>query len=215
MLESQARSESSRPPPAGEPAEEESSREKGKSCGVLKDSVRSRISSFRGRRDSKNCFPLSPGPSRLIVNPPLGGLGPFFSVEGGILRIGERMGKTQDELKRYNPKLIDHFMNPRNVGDLKDATVRASAENPQCQDLVRYAIRIQRGRIEKIRMKVFGCTVAIAAASAMTELACGRTQEEALRITEEELVASLGGIPKERLRCTTAARAALRKALTS
>jgi nitrogen fixation NifU-like protein len=123
------------------------------------------------------------------------------------------MGKLQEELKRFDPLLIDHFMNPRNVGELPDATAKGGAENPWCQDVVRYALRIQAGRVEAIRMKVFGCTVAIASASAVTELAQGRTVKEAGTLGSAELFNALGGVPEDRRRCTTAALAALKRAL--
>jgi len=123
------------------------------------------------------------------------------------------MGKLKDELSRYNATVLDHFLNPRNVGDLPDATVRGSAENPKCRDVVRYAIRIESGRIAAIRMKTFGCTIAIASASAVTELAMGKTVAQALELDAEEVVRSLHGVPEDKVRCTTAARLALQGAL--
>jgi nitrogen fixation NifU-like protein len=123
------------------------------------------------------------------------------------------MGKLKDELKRYNATVLDHFMNPRNVGDLADATARGGAENPRCRDLVRYAVRVEGGRVAAIRMKTFGCTIAIASASAVTELALGRAVREALELSLEDLVRKLGSIPEDKLGCTTAAREALRNAL--
>lgn len=123
------------------------------------------------------------------------------------------MGKLREELKRYNATVLDHFLNPRNVGDLADATARGSAENPRCRDLVRYAIRIEKGRIAEIRMKTFGCTIAIASASAVAEMAQGLAILDALRLTQDDLVRKLDGLPEDKLRCTTAAREALRNAL--
>lgn len=123
------------------------------------------------------------------------------------------MGKLKDELKRYNATVLDHFLNPRNVGDLADATARGSAENPRCRDVVRYAIRVDGGRITAIRMKTFGCTIAIASASAVTEMVQGLAPREALGLTLEDLVLKLNGIPDDKLPCTTAAREALRDAL--
>lgn len=123
------------------------------------------------------------------------------------------MGKLKDELKLYNPTVIDHFLSPRNVGEIKDASRVATSENPVCQDLVKLYLRIEGDTITQARMKTFGCTIAIASASALTELVTGMKVEEARRVTHEDIVRKLGGLPEHKVRCTTTAARALAEAL--
>jgi len=96
----------------------------------------------------------------------------------------------------YSPQLLDHFQNPRNAGELADADATAEIENPVCGDIVRLSLKLQSGRIEQIRFKAKGCVPAIACASAVTELALGKTTDEARSLKRENLIRAVGGLPQ-------------------
>jgi nitrogen fixation NifU-like protein len=123
------------------------------------------------------------------------------------------MGKLQDDLKSYSKTLLDHFENPRNLGSLPDATLTVTAENPSCQDIVKMSVRMRDGRIDAVRYKVLGCTVAIASSSVLSELIDGRREAELRSVDRQALVRALGGLPDHKLRCTGAALGALEKIL--
>lgn len=96
----------------------------------------------------------------------------------------------------YSPELLDHFQNPRNVGELPDADGVVELENPVCGDVVRLALKLYDGRIEKIRFKAKGCVPAIACASAVTEMALDKTPDQARKLTREELILMVGPLPQ-------------------
>jgi nitrogen fixation NifU-like protein len=96
----------------------------------------------------------------------------------------------------YSQKLLDHFEHPRNTGDLADADASAQLENPVCGDIVRLSLKMQADRIDQIRFKAKGCVPAMACASAITELATGKGLTEAHRLTREDVVAAVGGLPQ-------------------
>lgn len=121
--------------------------------------------------------------------------------------------KIQDELKSYNKTVLDHFENPRNVGSLSKPTWVVTAENPGCQDLVKLAVHIDQGIVKAARVKIMGCTVAIASASALTVLVEGKKVSELATITADTLVQALGGLPEHKIRCTGAPLSALKKLL--
>ena len=108
---------------------------------------------------------------------------------------------------------MDHFTNPRNVGDLPDAHGVGMASNPQDGDTVRFAIRVQDGVIEAARFKAQGCVAAIAGSSVLTELVQGKELEGALSITEEDLAAALGGLSERKQSCSLTCLEALRLAV--
>ena len=95
----------------------------------------------------------------------------------------------------YSAKLLDHFQNPRNTGDLPDADAVVEIENPVCGDVIRLSVMLGAGRISAIRFKAKGCVPAMACGSALTEMALGMTVEEARRLTSEELTRAVGGMP--------------------
>jgi nitrogen fixation NifU-like protein len=95
----------------------------------------------------------------------------------------------------YSAKLLDHFEHPRNVGDLTDADSVAEIENPVCGDVVRLAVKIASGRIDQIRFKAKGCVPAMACASAITELASGKSVPEARQLTRADVVTAVDGLP--------------------
>lgn len=118
-----------------------------------------------------------------------------------------------DTYTLYNPTVMDHFMNPRNMGDLKDADGVGEVGAAACGDIMKISLRIKDGRIEDARFKTFGCGSAIASSSMATELIKGRTIEEALKFSNEEVVDALGGLPPVKIHCSVLAEEALKAAL--
>ena len=96
----------------------------------------------------------------------------------------------------YSPQLLDHFQNPRNAGDLPDADATVEIENPVCGDVIRVSVKFDAGRIIAIKFKAKGCVPAMACGSALTEMALGKTAEEARRLSREDLVRAVGGLPQ-------------------
>lgn len=96
----------------------------------------------------------------------------------------------------YSPQLLDHFENPRNAGDLAHADATVELENPVCGDVIRLSGRFRDGRITEIRFKAKGCVPAMACGSALTEMALGKTADEARQLTREDLTRALGGVPQ-------------------
>jgi nitrogen fixation NifU-like protein len=116
-------------------------------------------------------------------------------------------------VEQYSATVMDHFLNPRNVGDLPDAHGVGMASNPQDGDTVRFAIRVKDGVIEAARFKAQGCVAAIAGSSALTELVQGKELVGALSITNGDLVAALGGLSERKQSCSLTCLEALRLAL--
>lgn len=113
----------------------------------------------------------------------------------------------------YTAKVLDHFENPRNVGELPDADVRARVENPACGDIMDLAIKVSNDRIADVRFRTLGCVAAIAAGSCLTEMAKGRSIDEARAIQRENLLEALGGLPNASVHASHLAIDALRAAL--
>lgn len=115
----------------------------------------------------------------------------------------------------YSDKVRDHFLNPRNVGALEDATVTGRAVNPVCGDTMELYLRVENGVIQRARYKIFGCEAAIAAGSILTEMLTGRTVEEARGITDKDVARALGGLPPEKIHCSILAEDVLAATLRS
>ena len=117
----------------------------------------------------------------------------------------------------YNPKVVEHFLNPRNVGEIPDADGVGTVGHPGCGDIVRIYIKVEalNGHqvISNARFKTFGCTTAIATSSIATELIQGKTIEEALAIKNEDVAKALGGLPAIKMHCSVLAEDALRAAI--
>jgi nitrogen fixation NifU-like protein len=113
----------------------------------------------------------------------------------------------------YNPTVMDHFMNPRNMGDLKDADGVGEVGAAACGDIMKISLKIKEGKIEDARFKTFGCGSAIASSSMATELIKGRTVEEAMSFSNQEVVEALGGLPPVKIHCSVLAEEALKAAL--
>lgn len=95
----------------------------------------------------------------------------------------------------YSSQLLDHFQNPRNAGDLADADATVELENPVCGDVLRLSLKLQEDRIAAIKFKAKGCVPAMACASALTEIVVGKTPAEARKLSREELIHAVGGVP--------------------
>ena len=109
--------------------------------------------------------------------------------------------------------VMDHFLNPRNVGDLPGADGVGEVGAVSCGDVMRVSIIVREGKIAEARFRTFGCGTAIAASSVTTELVKGRTVEEALKFSNEEVSAALGGLPAAKSHCPVLAEEAVKAAV--
>ena len=96
----------------------------------------------------------------------------------------------------YSPKLLDHFQNPRNAGDVPQPDASAQIENPACGDVLKLSLKLEGNRIAEIRFRAKGCVPAMACGSAVTELANGKTVGEARRVSREDVLQKVGGVPE-------------------
>lgn len=108
---------------------------------------------------------------------------------------------------------MDHFMNPRNVGEIEDADGIGEVGNPVCGDMMTFYIKVDDGRLSDVKFKTFGCGAAIAVSSMVSEMAIGKTLDEALGITREDVAEQLGGLPKQKMHCSNLGADALHKAI--
>jgi len=113
----------------------------------------------------------------------------------------------------YSEKVLEHFKNPRNVGELENPDGVGIEGNPVCGDLMEIHIQVEDDRITDIRFKTFGCGSAIATSSMVTEMAKGKTLDEALKITRNDVANELDGLPKQKMHCSNLAADALHKAI--
>ncbi len=117
----------------------------------------------------------------------------------------------------YSDKVMDHFKNPRNMGEMRDADVLGEVGNPTCGDLMYIYLKIglKEGKeiIEDISFQTFGCAAAIATSSMITEIAKGKTLDDAMKITRKDVADSLDGLPPIKMHCSNLAADALREAI--
>ena len=114
----------------------------------------------------------------------------------------------------YTEKVMDHFMNPRNVGEIQDASGVGEVGNAKCGDIMKIYIKVDENDvITDVKFKTFGCGAAIATSSRATEMVMGKTVDEALKITNEMVTESLGGLPPVKLHCSVLAEEALHAAI--
>ncbi len=113
----------------------------------------------------------------------------------------------------YSDKVMDHFTNPRNVGEIEDADGIGKVGNPQCGDVMWLYIKVDNDIITDIKFKTFGCGAAIATSSMITEIAKGKTLEEAKKISRGDVAESLDGLPPAKMHCSNLAADALREAI--
>jgi nitrogen fixation NifU-like protein len=113
----------------------------------------------------------------------------------------------------YSERVMDHFTNPRNVGDMADADGVGTVGNPTCGDAMKIYIKVKDGRIVDAKFKTFGCGAAIAVSSMVTEMVKGKTLDEALAISKETVANELGGLPPQKMHCSNLGADALRQAI--
>ncbi|MBC7231319.1 MAG: Fe-S cluster assembly scaffold protein NifU [Actinobacteria bacterium] len=117
-------------------------------------------------------------------------------------------------MAQYSDVVMDHFTNPRNVGEIEDADGVGEVGNPVCGDMMTFYIKVgEDGRLEDVKFKTFGCGAAIAVSSMVSEMAKGKTVEEALEITRDDVAKELGGLPKQKMHCSNLGADALHKAI--
>ncbi len=114
----------------------------------------------------------------------------------------------------YSKKVMDYFMNPRNMGEIEDASGVGTVGNAKCGDIMRIYLKVNdKGIIEDVKFKTFGCGAAIATSSMATELVIGKTVEEALTITNKKVAEALDGLPANKVHCSLLAEEAINAAL--
>ena len=113
----------------------------------------------------------------------------------------------------YSDLVMDHFANPRNVGEIADANGIGEIGNPKCGDIMKMYIRVENGVIADVKFKTFGCGSAIATSSIATEMIMGKTIEEALQLSNKAVVEALGGLPAHKIHCSVLAEQAIKAAI--
>ncbi len=113
----------------------------------------------------------------------------------------------------YSQKVMEHFMHPRNVGEIDDADGVGEVGNPVCGDMMTFYIKVKDNRLADIKFKTFGCGAAIAVSSIVSEMAMGKTLEEALKITPKLVADELEGLPKQKFHCSNLGAQALQEAI--
>ena len=113
----------------------------------------------------------------------------------------------------YSEKVVDHYTNPRNVGKIENASGVGEVGNPVCGDIMKMFLKIENGIITDVKFKTFGCGAAIATSSVSTEMIKGKTVEEALALTNQEVVQALDGLPPVKLHCSVLAEEAIHEAI--
>lgn len=117
------------------------------------------------------------------------------------------------EIAQYSDIVMEHFMNPRNVGEIENPDGVGEVGNPVCGDMMTFYIKVDDGRLSDVKFKTFGCGAAIAVSSMVSEMAIGKTLDEALKITREDVAEMLGGLPKQKMHCSNLGADALHKAI--
>jgi nitrogen fixation protein NifU and related proteins len=113
----------------------------------------------------------------------------------------------------YNEKVMQHFMNPHNVGEIENADGVGQVGNPVCGDMMTFNIKVKGNIIDDVKFKTFGCGAAIAVSSMVSDIAKGKTLEEALKITNKDVANELGGLPKNKMHCSNLGADALHAAI--
>lgn len=113
----------------------------------------------------------------------------------------------------YSEKVMEHFRNPRNVGEIPDADGVGTVGNPVCGDMMTIYIKVKDNRILDVKFKTFGCGAAVATSSMITELAKNKTLAEAMKISRQDVAESLGGLPPIKMHCSNLAADALHEAI--
>lgn len=114
----------------------------------------------------------------------------------------------------YSDKVMDHFANPRNVGEIEDADGIGEVGNAKCGDIMKMYIKVDNGVISDVKFKTFGCGAAVATSSIATEMIKGKTIDEALKLTNKAVVEALEGLPPQKLHCSVLAEQAMKSAIS-
>ncbi len=117
------------------------------------------------------------------------------------------------QVVEYSEKVMDHFTNPRNVGEIEEASGVGTVGNAKCGDIMRMYLDIQDGIVKDAKFKTFGCGAAVATSSMATELVKGKTVEEALKVTNKAVMEALDGLPPVKIHCSLLAEEAIHAAL--
>lgn len=115
----------------------------------------------------------------------------------------------------YGETVLDHFMNPRNVGEIENPDGVGQIGNVQCGDIMRITIKVTDNRLSEVKFKTFGCGAAIAVSSIVTEMVTGKTLEEAAGVNRDAVVQALGGLPDKKLHCSNLGTDALKAAINN
>ena len=113
----------------------------------------------------------------------------------------------------YSEKVMEHFMNPRNVGEIENPDGVGEEGNPVCGDMMTFYIKVKDNHLDDVKFKTFGCGAAVAVSSMVSEMAKGKTLEEAMKITPQSVAAELEGLPKNKFHCSNLGAQALHKAI--
>ena len=113
----------------------------------------------------------------------------------------------------YSEKVMEHFMHPRNVGEIESPDGVGEVGNPVCGDMMTFYIKVKGNKLSDVKFKTFGCGAAIAVSSMVSEMAMGKTIEEALKITPQSVADQLEGLPKQKFHCSNLGAQALHKAI--
>ncbi len=116
-------------------------------------------------------------------------------------------------MEEYSQKVMDHFMNPRNVGSIENPDGVGEVGNPRCGDIMRIYLKIENDVITDIKFQTFGCGAAVATSSMITEMVKGKNIEEALKISNQNVAEALGGLPPVKMHCSNLAAQALKAAI--
>jgi nitrogen fixation NifU-like protein len=137
-----------------------------------------------------------------------------MSPDHVIARANASRGEPrEEETGVYSEKVMDHFTNPRNVGEISNPDGIGQVGNPVCGDIMRLTIDVKDGRIADVKFRTFGCGAAIATSSMITEMAKGLTLEEALKLSNAAVADALDGLPPAKMHCSNLAADALHKAI--
>ncbi len=116
-------------------------------------------------------------------------------------------------MPEYSEKVMEHFTKPRNIGEIEEPDGVGEVGNPTCGDMMKFTIKVKDNRLEDVKYFTFGCGAAIAVSSMVSEMAKGKTIEDALKITNKQVAEELGGLPGNKMHCSNLGADALHKAI--
>jgi nitrogen fixation protein NifU and related proteins len=130
---------------------------------------------------------------------------------GGL--VAQHNVTGEDEMVEYSTKVIEHFKNPRNAGVIEDASGIGEIGDPNCGDFMKVFIKVEDQIVKDVKYQIKGCPASIACASAMTELAMGKSIEDAMFITDDDIIATLDGLPEFKIHCSALGASGLAHAI--